>query len=264
MDWREIEVVAFQMSSEGLPMGLPETVDLIKLAASLELKGASRKLTGVLRTAWRTQSCLADMRQAQGMCDAIERLSAIENSIGHEAHQHLRGGAMMTAILLYARATTTSSGKPNERGAVALDAGKLTAQQREDHDTIIRLRNSALGHVERGARIAGDYWHRDFLFAKRAGTDNWEVASASTSIGFHDVAFEALKRQVPVATAQLEAKCRERLGGATEAIRQLNLENADLERYRVDPIQWFGGYETARMALNTGQGEEGGGWLPLL
>lgn len=41
-----------------------------------------------------------------------------------------------------------------------LDPNKLTEAQQKDHDTIIRLRNAALDHVETGAKIAGDYWHR--------------------------------------------------------------------------------------------------------
>src|SRR3546814_14909920 len=74
----------------------------------------------------------------------------------------------MTAILLYARATATSGSK-SERGSVQLDASKLSPEQQADHDMIIRLRNGAIGHVEQGARIEGDLWHRDFLFANGSG-----------------------------------------------------------------------------------------------
>lgn len=153
---------------------------------------------------------------------------------------YIQSGILTTAVLLYARATTTSSSKKTERGSIQLDMSKLTKRQLEDHETLIRIRNGALGHVEQGARIAGDYWHRDFLFGKRSGLGNWEVASASTSIGFHNATFETLQRQLPVAAKQLEAKCRERIEGAMAAIRELNLSDADLLRYQVDPIDRFG------------------------
>lgn len=247
-----------------LAISLPETVDLMKLAASLEIKGASKKLTGALRTAWRTQSCLSDLRHAKGSCDSIDALFRVRSQFDDSSYQHLRNSAFVTSIILYARATSTSSGKKNERGSVNLDVAKLAKNQREDHDLIIRLRNSALAHVERSSQIHGESWHKDFLFAKRSSLNNWEVASASLSIGFLDRTLDALKRQIPIASEELEKKCRERLNGAIHAIRELNLVNLDLERYRVDPIEWFGGYHAAKLALGAEQGEEVIGWLPLI
>lgn len=248
----------------GLLITLPMTVDLMRLAASLEVKGGSRKLAKVLRTAWRTQSCLADLQHAQGTCDALESFSAAAASLEPAAILHTQSALLTTAILLYARATTNSSSKSNERGSIQLDLGKLTRTQQSDHDTLIRVRNSALGHVESGASIAGDYWHRDFLFAKRCDATNWQVASASTSIGFTFAMLNVLKRQLPVASGQLRLKCGERLEGAMNALRELKLSDADFRRYQVNPIEWFGSVEAAQMALAGNPGEELSAWTPLL
>lgn len=250
--------------SGGLLLPLPATVNLIRLAASLEVRGVSRKLTGALRTAWRAQSCFADLRQAQGACGALDSLAPAAASLEPGALLHIQSSVLATAILLYTRATTTSSSKRNERGSIHLDLAKLTPQQLDDHNTLVRVRNGALGHVEGGANIAGDYWHRDFLFAKRSGPSNWEVASASTSIGFHIATFEMLKRQLPIAAEQLEAKCRERIEGAMEAIRELKLSDVDFLRHQVNPVEWFGSFDVARMALSAGSGDELSGWTPLL
>lgn len=248
----------------GLLVPLPITVNLMTLASSLEARGISRKMAGALRTAWRAQSCFADLCQAQGACDALDALAPTAAALEPGTLLHIQTGVLATAILLYARATTTSSSKRSERGSVQLDLAKLTPQQLDDHNTLVRVRNGALGHVESGAKIGRDYWHRDFLFAKRSGLDNWEVASASTSIGFHIEIFETLKRQLPIASEQLEAKCRERIEGAMVAIRELKLRDADLLRYQVDPVQWFGSFEAAWMALKTGSGESASGWTPLI
>ena len=249
--------------TKDLLVPLPVTVDLMKLAASLEARGISRSLAGSLRTAWRAQSCLADLRHAQGACDSFDALSHLAGTPDAPTLFHLRSGVLASAVLLYTRATSTSSGKKTERGAVQLDASKLTTDQRADHDAIVRVRNGALGHVESGSKIVGDYWHRDFVFAKQMADGNWNVAAASTSIGVHDATLAALRRVLPVAVAQLEEKCRKRLEGAMQIIRDLDLKSEDLLRYQVNPVEWFGSIEAALMALSGKPGEEYGGWMPL-
>lgn len=169
----------------------------------------------------------------------------------------------MSAILLYVRATSTGGSK-NERGSIQLDLKKLTTKQKEDHNTLIRLRNSAVGHVETGTNIAGDFWHRDFLFAKGLGPGNWEIASASTSIGFHFATMDILKRQLPIATELVTARCQQRLGDAISALRDARPSDAMMLRYEVNPIEWFGSAEAALMALKARPGEELSAWLPLL
>lgn len=249
--------------SDGGFVTLPLTVDLMKLGRAVEARGGSKKLIRALRTAWRAQSCFADLRQAQGACDALDALLVGSASLDPGTLLHLQSGTLATAILLYARATSSSSAKANERGATQLDLGKLTSAQAEDHQTLLRIRNGAIGHVESGTDIAGDYWHRDFLFAKRADVANWEVASASTSIGFHRDIFLVLKRQLPIASAQLQAKSRERLQGAMGAIREMGLKDSDLLRYQIDPVKWFGSAHAALMLLSTKSGEEAAAWTPL-
>jgi len=243
---------------------LPLTIDLMKLGLSVEARGGSKKLARALRTAWRAQSCFADLRQAQGTCEALNSVAVSGASLEPNILQHVQSGLLGTAILLYARATSSSSAKANERSATQLDLGKLTPSQVTDHQTLLRIRNGAIGHVESRADIAGDYWHRDFLFAKRADVTNWEVASASTSIGFHRDIFFVLKRQLPIAAAQLQEKSQERIQGAMDAIREMGLTDADLLRHQVDPVQWFGSAHAALMILTTKSGEEGSAWTPLL
>jgi len=246
----------------GIPLTLPVTVNLMKFATSIEVKGGDKRISSALRQAWRAQSCSADLEQAQGACDALAQVTKAADGIDPLALLHVQSGLLTTAILLYARATATSGSK-SERGSVQLDASKLSPEQQADHDMIVRLRNGAIGHVEQGARIAGDLWHRDFLFAKGSGAGNWEFSSASLSIGFHIEVSETVRRQLPVASAIVKAKCHERLDKAIAVIRDAKLSDQDLLRYKVDPLEWFGSIETALMVFSGGPGTETSAWLPL-
>lgn len=239
----------------------PVTVDLLKLAASLEVRGGNRRLAAALRNAWRAQSCVADLGQAQSACDALETLSSQPPFHGATLWQ-LQTGLLTSGVLLYTRATSTG-GSRKERGSIQLELGKLTAEQRTDHQTLIQLRNSVLGHVELGARVAGDFWHRDFLFAKAVGVDDWQIASASTAIGFQAEVARALKRQLPVAADLVSARCRKQLDHAIVLLREAKLSDAAMRRHAVDPVDWFGSVETALVALSGGPGEEVHAWLPL-
>src|SRR3546814_19010802 len=80
------------------------------------------------------------LEQAQGACDALAQVTKAADGIDPLALLYVQSGLLMTAILLYARATATSGSK-SERGSVQLDASKLLPEQQADHDMIIRLRN---------------------------------------------------------------------------------------------------------------------------
>ena len=241
----------------------PVVVDLMALATALEARGGKRKLTGALRGAWIAGSCLADLRRAKEACDTLDGLAATKAPFGPIVIVQVQSALLATAILLYARATATGSGK-GERGAIKLDPSKLTQQQREDHRTLIRLRNSAIGHVEHEQEIAGDYWHKAFLFAKRKRNEPWALASGNASIGFQLEAFDILKRQLPVAISIVADKCRQRLDDATAATSEVRPSETTLLHYQVDPVAWFGSLENARMMLSGESGDEIVGWLPLI
>jgi hypothetical protein len=241
---------------------LPVTVDLMKLAASLEARGGNRKLAGALRNAWRAQSCVADLGQAQSACDALDALESADVSFDPATLWQLQTGLLTSGVLLYARATSTG-GSRKERGSIQLDTGKLTHEQRAEHHMLVRLRNSALGHVELGAEVAGDFWHRDFLFAKAVDVDDWQVASASLAIGFQVEAARALKRQVPIAAELVAARCRQRLAVALQLLREAKPSDAAMRQHAVDPVDWFGSVEAALLALSGAPGEETSAWLPL-
>src|SRR3546814_17881527 len=99
----------------GIPLTLPVTVNLMKLATSIEVKGGDKRISSALRQAWRAQSCSADVEQAQGACDALAQVTQAAVGIDPLSLLHLQSGLLMNSLLLYARATPTS-GPKNKRG----------------------------------------------------------------------------------------------------------------------------------------------------
>lgn len=243
-------------------MPLPVTINLMALAEELEFRGGKRKLTGALKSAWRAQSCLADLYQVRDICTVIDSLKLSAAPLDQVALVHSQSALMTTAILLYARATSTG-GTQKERGSIQLDLNKLTPQQRDDHKALIKIRNSALGHVETSANIGGDLWHVDYLFAKLVGPGRWGIASASTSIGLNYETIEMLKRQLPVAIEAIRAKSQQRLDDVQAVLQEVNPSSATMMRHQVDPIDWFGSLESARTMLSGQPGEESSSWIPL-
>ncbi|HEX8240502.1 MAG TPA: hypothetical protein VF574_12250 [Allosphingosinicella sp.] len=253
------------MAKKSPPGDVPNlhvTIDLLALAAALERRGGKRKLAGALRNAWRAQSCVADLRQAEVICETLDQLTDGLPTFGLPLLLNIQSCLLSTAILLYARATSTG-GSQGERGSVQLPPSKLTPRQREDHKTLVGIRNGALGHVQTDASLAGDFWHRDYLFAKRVQPGTWGVASGSTSIGLHFEAMAILRRQLPVALGIIAARSRERIDEAMQALDETHPSEATMLRHQVDPVTWFGSVETAQTMLAGGPGDESSTWLPL-
>jgi hypothetical protein len=238
----------------------PITVDLMGLANQLIATGGKRSVVGVLTNAWRAQSCVADLRQAEEMRAQINRLPG--TGAGFSEVANLQTGLMTSAVILYARATHTSGSK-RERGSIQLDIKKMTPQQQTDHRALIRIRNGAVAHVEANEQIAGDHWHANYLFAKRVREGTWAYASGSTSIGINFDVVRILERQIPVATQMLRAICQKRLDDVELALREARISEATILRHQVDPLEWFGSPEVAQLMLRGRPGEESSLWLPL-
>src|SRR3546814_7958748 len=73
----------------GIPLTLPVTVNLMKLATSIEVKGGDKRISSALRQAWRAQSCSADVEQAQGACDALAPVTKAADGIDQIGRAHV-------------------------------------------------------------------------------------------------------------------------------------------------------------------------------
>lgn len=155
---------------------------------------------------------------------------------------------LMSAVMLYARATGTS-GSQGERGSISI-IGKLTADQLDDHETLIEIRNRALAHVYAGEVTADGVWHDERLFAVDCGAIGWQPASVTKRFQFNQSTFDRLRRQVPVAHALLLARFHERIGQLTDLLNRRNDATAELfESHLFNPVEIFGSVEGVWRAL---------------
>lgn len=153
---------------------------------------------------------------------------------------------LMTAVLLYARATSTSGGR-GERGPIDISS-KLDATQRAAHEALLEVRNRALAHVYARAPVADDIWHDDLLFLVE--TDRgWRPGAATNRIQFHKPTLDRLRRQLPVAERLITEIFHKRIDQVSEMMTAHPVERKIFERNLFDPVPFFGSERAVMDAL---------------
>lgn len=224
-------------------------VDLQELVRHLGRHGPYRDLPRMLDQAVRAQSCQADLRQAEAALAALDRLMASPRAKGSLERNATEAALLMSAIILYVRATSTSSGK-GERGSVSVQA-KLGGDLQKDHAVLVRLRNRALAHVYLYDAADEDLvWHenRPFLEADD-GETAWHVGVGSRSTQLHGGTIERLRRVLPPALEVVRARFRKRIDAVSEVINQHPVGTDLLERFMISPERLFGSVDAAEVAL---------------
>ena len=154
---------------------------------------------------------------------------------------------LMTAVLLYARATSTS-GSMGERGAIDTSS-KLNDTQLVDHEALLEVRNRALAHVYSRSLVAEDVWHDDTLFLVETD-QGWKPAAATKRFLFHRATFDRLHRQLPIAERLVTGVYHKWLNRLTELLSKTPVEWSVFEKNLFDPIPFFGGEQGVLNALN--------------
>ena len=162
---------------------------------------------------------------------------------------------MTMAVMLYARATSTS-GQKGERGSIQITS-RLSDEQLIDHRALIATRNRALAHVYANEDVGGRRWHNAavLLLWEEAG---WRPGAASNRIQLDRQLLARLTRQLPIATAIVAASADKRFGqlaaGVSAAMADETLL-AILDRCRLNLVAFFGTVEAARAAVASATAE---------
>lgn len=242
---------------EDIP-AFPTFTDLGALADELATRG-NVKLRAVMTQAWRAQSCLGDLRQAAD-CVAVLKTSSERPTSDDTPFLMATDRALMTtAILLYARATSTNGGK-GERGSVQLAEKKLTPDQWADHQAILDVRNQAMAHVYSSRMLGGHHWHRDIFFAVDQGDGHWKPASASNQTSFHAPTFQKLERMLPIAHSALKENFHDRMEAVSKLINGEVRTNL-LEKHAFNPVSVFGGHDGVKLLLASAADGEASYWV---
>jgi hypothetical protein len=209
----------------------------------------------------RAQSCLGDLTQAQYACDALARLRSDKKQPTHAEGYIIEKSLLTTALLLYARATSSSSGAAGERGSISLQRGQLTATQWENHQTLIELRNQAVAHVNSEHKSAGRLWHKILPFAVRQRDGRWKIASASNETTFHLETFQKLQMMIPVAHQLIFNQFNKRIAAVSQQINEAGTTEVLLISNSFDPVKEFGNLEAVMHVLQGSDSREDSFWF---
>jgi len=234
-----------------MTMTFPAFTDLAAVAEELASRG-NVKLRAILTQAWRAQSCLGDLRQANDCAGVLRDMLKRPNEQDTPALLTVERSLLANAIMLYARATSTNGDK-GERGSIQLSEKKLTPEEWADHNAILDVRNQAMAHVYRSRKLSDHDWHRAVFFAVDAGGGQWKPASASNQTSFHAETFARLEKILPVALREVKAKFHERMEAVTKMVNS-DVKASGLRKHVFDPVAVFGTEEAVR-ALLAGEGQ---------
>jgi hypothetical protein len=226
---------------------IPRFADLRGLARSLGTEAPYNRIEAVIRSANVKQSCLGDVVQAGDSLTALDELLASPRRRGSSGRRATEAALLTHAVLLYARATG-NSGQYGERGPVTI-AAKLTAEQRSDHDALLRVRNRASAHVYPHEVTVDDVvWAEDVALLVEIGPA-WQPVVSSRSTQLHLPTVERLRRLLPVAQEILAAAFQTALNKLTAVLRDHPAPLEAFEANLIDPVAVFGSEEAVRQAL---------------
>lgn len=228
-----------EMQAYGEEMTFPPFADLESLASTLKKNGKHGSLKKALMQAWRAESCLGDLKQAEDCCNVLrENLKRPKAEYTVEYHT-IERALLTTAILLYARATHTG-GKGEERGSIQLEQGLLSKEQWQDHQSLITIRNQSLAHVNPTHVVDNRFWHRVLLFAIRTASGRWRPACATNETGFHLETFQRIERMLPIASGIMLEKFQKRLKAVSNQMNEASIEERLFFENQFNPIEIFG------------------------
>lgn len=240
-------------------MSSPLFTNLTALADNLPKTGIYGEVRHTLVMAWRAQSCLADIKQSRDCYDVLRRVLERERSMDTADLLTTERALLTTAIMLYARATSTS-GKEGERGSIQLERGRLTPEQWKDHQALLSVRNQALAHVYTSQPVGEHLWHRELVFAVESPSRGWKVASASNQTGFHAGTVDRLGRMLPVAHGIVKEQFYRRMAAATKRINECVPQDLLLQHV-FDPVRAFGSEEAVGVVLAGQESGEASLWV---
>lgn len=225
---------------------LPRFTDVRRIARDLGDDPAYKRLSTVIRKALVAQSCVSDLAQSRTTYEALDVLLPSPRKQGTMERSATENALLMTAVLLYARATSTS-GSRGERGPIDVSS-KLDDAQLSDHKALLEVRNRALAHVYSREAVADDVWHDDHLFLVE--TDRgWKPGAVTKTFQFHRATLDRLHRQVPVAHKLVTEIYHKHTNRLTDLLSSNPVEMALFEKNLFDPVSFFGSVQGVLNAL---------------
>ena len=221
--------------------------DLEAVATALEKRKGFERVSRILKQALFHKSCVSDIAQVLGCAEALQALREGSFQIDNALRPSVEGSLLMSAVILYARATAGTS-KKGGRGSSQISAG-LTNEQRSDHDFLLQVRSRAMAHVHSRDRMGHLVWHDELLFALELAEGYWAPGAATRSIQFDVTTLKIILRQAGVARSILNERFQVSLAAAAKLLNDLPERDALLRKHTFDPVGKFGSEEAVAAVL---------------
>jgi hypothetical protein len=171
-------------------------IDLEAFAESDQVKQKIPRLRDIIRKASNTQSCYVDLHEAQELIELLKRRPTVNEKVQIKERDLISSSLMTSAVILYARATSTSGSK-GERGSIDIRS-ELDSERLFDHNLIVSVRNKAIAHVYTKQDLQNVEWHRQRIFLVQNDIGIRPAVSAKRVHMDAAVAL-AVDRQIPIA-----------------------------------------------------------------
>jgi hypothetical protein len=207
-------------------MKLVARIDLVRLGAALKAEAIHLELVKTIDRAAAAGSIRDDLRSAGSslklICEIQERIIP-PPAVGSRAEENTITGALFTqAVILYARATSTTGGRPK-----LLGEAKLTPDQHAVHREAIKLRDTTIAHFGRGEALAEGPIVKEavILSLYKAPSGLKKQIGAYTTRAQHKVAFAArLGALIEIRLSEIDSR-HQRLFDDADAALETALRN---------------------------------------
>jgi hypothetical protein len=237
----------------------PPFIDLSALAETLEKQIDNKLLRRKLEQAWRAQSCLGDLRQADDCRQILRKMVNRSQAENTPDLMTIERSLLLMGVILYVRATATS-GQRGERGSIQLKESALSPEQLADHRDLVEVRNQAFAHVYGSQPLASHVWHKDIFFAVEMKSGVWKPASATNQTSYHADTLDKLERMLPIANKLVLSQFHRRMKAVEDEVNSHGISNAMLMNHAFDPVAVFGSELGVLQVLASAQKGTGSFW----
>lgn len=222
-------------------------LDVAGLAAELEGDAAYAIVLRKLRAARSAQSCVSDLRLAQDHVEALEHSLNVEGTTDVTRRRSIETALSTTGVLLYVRATD-DDGRGGGRGSIKVTA-KLSADAKEAHARLVKLRHTAIAHIDDEKAPPEYAWRETLIFGR--WREGWNLGVTTRQTTSNQRVLDDLKLCLSEAEPLLRAKAVKRINELTTALAVVPAEVFD--RHTVEPGSFFNGDALAAALLNSGE-----------
>jgi hypothetical protein len=208
-----------------------------------------KRLAKIIMQARDAHSAHTDLASAFDMITAMPEASHAAEG-GVKWANHAVPALMASAILLYARATNSSS---KHRATLDLHSD-FSNEEKNEHDWICNLRNDALAHYGPGENFNGAAWHQEMVMLPLDRPNDARILMASRRVAASPEVVSRVKKQVHRALILAQRVIQRRDEALVDEANKAMTSDEEfavfLKRFVIDMEEVFEGHPITEIAIN--------------